>query len=69
MSMVKLNILHWHMTDNEAFPFRSVVFPNLSLQGSFHPVTHEYTKQDVKDVVEYARIRGIRVIPEFDTPG
>ena len=69
MSMVKLNILHWHLTDNEAFPFRSDAFPNLSLRGSFNPITHEYTKQNIRDVIEYARVRGIRVIPEFDTPG
>ncbi len=40
-----------------------------SKKGSYDPVTHVYRKKDVLEIVEAARIRGIRVIPEFDTPG
>ncbi|XP_039951244.1 beta-hexosaminidase subunit beta-like [Bactrocera tryoni] len=67
MAYNKLNVFHWHMTDDSAFPYSSSVFPELSAKGAYRPEL-TYSKADVKEVVEFARARGIRVVPEFDTP-
>jgi len=66
MAMVKLNVLHWHLSDDEGFRIESRRYPRLQEYGSDG---HFYTQEQIREVVAYARDRGIRVMPEFDVPG
>ena len=65
MEAVKLNVFHWHLSDDQGFRVESKVFPLLQKKSSDGLY---YTQDQVRQVIEYARDRGIRVIPEFDMP-
>ena len=66
MAAVKLNVLHWHLSDDQGFRAESKVFPKLTGMGSDGMF---YTQAEIRDLIAYAHDRGIRVVPEFDMPG
>jgi hexosaminidase len=66
MAAVKMNVFHWHLSENQGFRVESKRFPKLQEVGSDGLY---YTQEQVRDVIAYAHDRGIRVVPEFDMPG
>ncbi len=66
MAAVKLNVFHWHLSDDQGFRVESKRFPKLQQLGSDGLF---YTQDQVRQVIAYAQDRGIRVVPEFDVPG
>uniref|UniRef100_A0A182SF49 beta-N-acetylhexosaminidase n=1 Tax=Anopheles maculatus TaxID=74869 RepID=A0A182SF49_9DIPT len=67
MAMVKLNVFHWHITDSQSFPLVIKSRPTLHTYGAYSR-RNVYTAEDVRQLVQYALERGIRVIPELDAP-
>merc|ERR1719345_196339 len=67
LTYAKLNVLHWHMSDTQSYPFQSKTYPKL-WDGAWSE-QERYIQADIADVVEYARLRGVRVLVEFDMPG
>lgn len=65
MEAVKMNVFHWHLSDDQGFRVESKLFPLLQGKGSNGLY---YTQKQIGEVVSYARQRGIRVVPEFDMP-
>ena len=66
MAAVKMNVFHFHFSEDQAFRVESKVFPKLTelgAEGNF------YTQEEVKEIIGYASQRGIRVVPEIDVPG
>ncbi len=79
MCSVKLNVFHWHLTDDEGWRIESDLYPNLNIVGSnminthfdnrFTQVNGYYTKEEIREICEYAAQLNIEVIPEIDVPG
>ena len=66
MAAVKLNVLHWHLTDDQGIRVETRKLPELHLKGSDGDF---YTQEQIREIIRYAADRGIRVMPEFDMPG
>ncbi|PEJ53334.1 hypothetical protein CN692_21555 [Bacillus sp. AFS002410] len=63
MALNKLNVLHWHLSDDQGWRIESKVFPKLT-ENQAH-----YSQDEIRDVIKYAEARGVEIIPEIDMPG
>ena len=64
MTRVKLNVLHWHLVDDQGWRIECKTLPLL------HETTGTYyTQEEIRSIIEYARVRGMEIIPEIDIPG
>ncbi len=68
MERLKLNVFHWHIVDSQSFPFESKIYPNLAAKGAYDDKNAVYRRDEIKDFIEYAGKRGVRIVPEFDLP-
>lgn len=66
MALVKLNVLHLHLTEDQGFRIESKTVPQLHERGSDG---HYFTQDQMREIIAYAAERAIRVVPEFDMPG
>jgi|GEM_PF-49107 len=66
MAAAKLNIFHWHLTDDQGWRLESRAYPKLHQAASNGQY---YTREQVQEIVAYAAERGIQVMPEIDMPG
>ena len=67
MAMNKLNTLHWHVTDTQSFPIEVASEPRMAQYGAYSP-EQVYSAQEVAQLVQYGRQRGVRLMPELDAP-
>jgi hexosaminidase len=75
LSRYKLNVLHWHLTDDQGWRIAIRKYPKLTSVGAWRTEPDGsrsggfYTQQDIRDVVEYARLRNVMIVPEIEMPG
>lgn len=72
MAAYKLNVFQWHLTDRPAWRIESKAYPRLNDRKFQRPGRDQgrfYTYDEIRDVIAYARARGIMVVPEIDIPG
>lgn len=74
MNLLRLNILHLHLTDNQGWRLALERFPEVARRGTHYPDFPElsdkyYTPDELKSLVAYAYARGVEIIPEVDMPG
>jgi len=75
MAKLKMNIFHWHLTDDQGWRIEIKKYPKLTEVGAWRTEKDGskyggyYTQKDIKEVVQYAAERFITVVPEIEMPG
>lgn len=75
LSRLKMNVLHWHLTEDQAWRLEIDQYPRLTEVGAWRTEPDgsryggSYTKDEVLEIIEYARVRGVMVVPEIEMPG
>ena len=74
MALHKLNIFHWHLTDDQGWRLDIEKYPRLTEIGAWRGKANQreggfYTQDDAAEIVRYAAARGITVVPEIEMPG
>lgn len=67
MALSKFNVFHWHMDDSQSWPIQLEVYPEMVKDA--YSSREQFSRQDIEQIISYARDRGVRVIPEVDMPG
>ncbi|CAK9439164.1 uncharacterized protein LODBEIA_P33880 [Lodderomyces beijingensis] len=67
MALSKMNTLHWHLVDSQSWPVEIASHPEMTQDA--YSAREVYTQKDVLNVVNFARSRGVRLVPEIDMPG
>jgi len=66
IAAARMNVFHWHLTDDQGWRFASSHYPQLQQKASDG---NYYSQQQMREIVKYATDRGVRVVPELDMPG
>lgn len=74
LAMMKMNTLHWHLTELDAWRIEIKKYPKLTQVGAFLEDQYGeqwgyYTQEDIREVVDYAKTRYINIMPEIEIPG
>ena len=74
LAQYKMNKLHWHLTEDQGWRIEIDKYPKLTSIGSQRKDSSGvyggyYTKEDIKEIVDYAKNKHIEVIPEIEFPG
>jgi hexosaminidase len=75
LSRYKMNVLHWHLTEDQGWRIEIAKYPRLTEVGAWRTEADGsryggyYTQDEIRRVVEYARLRNVTVVPEIEMPG